>query len=103
MVYKELILFIDIYNKIFLIPGNELLEELVEYLLKLIVDFPDKLIIKKIERENVTILEIIADPTDLGKIIGKQGRVIKSLRTVINAATIKEKKRTIIEISEEGT
>jgi predicted RNA-binding protein YlqC (UPF0109 family) len=78
------------------------LEELVEYLLKLIVDFPEKLIIKKIERENVTILEIIADPTDLGKIIGKQGRVIKSLRTVINAATIKEKKRTIIEISEEG-
>ena len=78
------------------------MEELVEYLLKLIVDFPEKLIIKKIEQENITILEITADPIDLGKIIGKQGRVIKSLRTIINAATIKEKKRIIIEISEEG-
>jgi predicted RNA-binding protein YlqC (UPF0109 family) len=46
-------------------------------------------------------LQITADSADLGKIIGKQGRVIKSIRTVINAATIKEKKRTIIEISEE--
>ncbi|MDD3539240.1 MAG: KH domain-containing protein [Atribacterota bacterium] len=75
--------------------------ELVEYLLKLIVDFPEKLIVKKIEKEDVIVLQITADPADLGKIIGKQGRVIKSIRTVINAATIKEKKRTIIEISEE--
>ena len=49
---------------------------------------------------NVTVLEIVADPADIGKIIGKQGRVIKAIRAIVNAATIKEKNKTIIEIRE---
>ncbi|MDD3656296.1 MAG: KH domain-containing protein [Atribacterota bacterium] len=76
------------------------MNELIEYLLKMLVDFPDKLKINRIDQDNMTILEITADPSDIGKIIGKQGRVIKAIRAITNAATIKERNRTIIEIME---
>lgn len=76
------------------------MKEIVEYLLKLMIDFPDRLIITEIVQENVTILEISADPADIGKIIGKQGRFIKALRSIVNAATIKAKNRVIIRIED---
>ena len=64
------------------------------------VDHPDKFIINEIAQDHVIRLEIIADPSDIGKIIGKQGRLIKAIRTIINAANRREKDRTIIEIKE---
>jgi predicted RNA-binding protein YlqC (UPF0109 family) len=66
----------------------------------MLVDFPDSLNINTIKLNNVTVLEIVADPADIGKIIGKQGRVIKAIRAIVNAATVKEKTKTIIEIRE---
>jgi len=76
------------------------LKEIIDYLLKMLVDFPDSLNINTIKLNNVTVLEIVADPADIGKIIGKQGRVIKAIRAIVNAATVKEKTKTIIEIRE---
>ncbi|MDD3631248.1 MAG: KH domain-containing protein [Atribacterota bacterium] len=76
------------------------MKEIIDYLLKMLVDFPDSLNINTIKLNNVTVLEIVADPADIGKIIGKQGRVIKAIRAIVNAATVKEKTKTIIEIRE---
>ena len=69
------------------------MKEIIDYLLKMLVDFPDSLNINTIKLNNVTVLEIVADPADIGKIIGKQGRVIKAIRAIVNAATVKEKLR----------
>ncbi|MFW6148493.1 MAG: KH domain-containing protein [Atribacterota bacterium] len=76
------------------------MKENIEYLVKSIVDFPDKVKVSEIEGEVVNVLEISVDPNDVGKIIGKQGRVIKAIRTIAKAATIKDNKRTVIEIVE---
>ncbi|MFZ2330152.1 MAG: KH domain-containing protein [Atribacterota bacterium] len=76
------------------------MRETIDYLLKKLVDFPDRLRVDKKKLDNVTILEISAEPADIGKIIGKEGRVIKAIRAIVSAATIKEKNKTIIEIIE---
>ena len=81
--------------------GSGTLKEVIKYLLEMLVDFPDKLKISTIQLDNVTVLRIAADPADIGKIIGKQGRVIKAIRTIVNASTIKEKNKTVIEIIED--
>lgn len=73
---------------------------MIEYILKSIVDYPDRVKINEVTGEKISVLEISVDSSDIGKIIGKQGRVIKALRTIIKAATIKDKKRTVIEIME---
>ncbi len=76
------------------------MKEMIEYILKSIVDYPDRVKINEVTGEKISVLEISVDSSDIGKIIGKQGRVIKALRTIIKAATIKDKKRTVIEIME---
>ena len=81
--------------------GSGTLKEVIKYLLEMLVDFPDKLKISTIQLDNVTVLRIAADPADIGKIIGKQGRVIKAIRTIVSGATIKEKNKTVIEIIED--
>ena len=80
--------------------GEKELKDIIDFLLKLIVDFPDKVQINEVNGEKITVLEISVDPNDIGKIIGKQGRVIKAIRTIVKAATIKDNKRTVIEIIE---
>ena len=77
-----------------------MLKETIEYLLKMVVDYPDSLIINEVAKENLIKLEISADPSDIGKIIGRNGRLIKAIRTIANASNRKEKDRTIIEIKE---
>ena len=75
-----------------------ILKELIELMIKGIVDKPDKVEINQIIGEKTSVFEIKADPDDIGKIIGKQGRNIKSIRTIINAAAQRDSKRVIIEI-----
>ena len=74
------------------------MKELIELMIKGIVDKPDKVEISQIIGEKTSVFEIKADPDDIGKIIGKQGKNIKSIRTIVNAAAQKDKKRIIIEI-----
>jgi len=74
------------------------LKELIELIIKGIVDNPDKIEISQVVGEKTLIFEVKVDPDDIGKVIGRQGRNIKSIRTIINAAAQKDNKRVIIEI-----
>jgi len=74
------------------------LKELIELIVKGIVDKPDEVEINQIIGEKTLVFEIKANPQDVGKIIGKQGRNVKSIRTIANAAAQNSNKRVIIEI-----
>ena len=73
---------------------------LVEQIAKALVDQPDKVSVQAVEEDQVTVLELSVAPDDLGKVIGKQGRTARSLRTILVAAGMKLKKRYTLEILE---
>lgn len=72
--------------------------ELVEYIVKELVDNPNGVEIREIEGEKSTILELRVDKDDIGKVIGKHGRIARAIRTVINASATKSGKRVVLEI-----
>ncbi len=76
------------------------MKDLVEQIAKVLVDNPDEVKVQAIEGEQVTVLELRVSPDDLGKVIGKQGRTARSIRTILNAAGVKLKKRYTLEILE---
>jgi len=76
------------------------MKELIEAIAKALVDNPDQVSVRPIEGEQVTVLELRVHPSDLGKVIGKQGRTARSIRTVLNAAGMKLKRRFTLEILE---
>jgi uncharacterized protein len=80
--------------------ASEELRELVEYVSKALVDYPDQVHVKHIEGEQTTVLELKVAKDDLGKVIGKQGRTARAIRTILNGASTKLKKRTVLEIIE---
>ncbi|ADN01999.1 KH domain-containing protein [Spirochaeta thermophila] len=73
-------------------------KELVAYIAKALVDNPDSVEVNLIEGEKSTILELRVDPNDVGKVIGKHGRIAKAIRTILGAAATKTGKRVILEI-----
>ncbi len=73
---------------------------LVEQIAKALVDQPDKVSVQAVDGDQVTVLELSVAPDDLGKVIGKQGRTARSLRTILGAAGMKLKKRYTLEILE---
>ncbi len=72
--------------------------DLVEYIVKSLVDNPDAVDIKVIEGEKSTILELRVAESDVGKVIGKNGRIARAIRTILSAATSSQSKRVILEI-----
>ena len=76
------------------------LKSLIEYLAKALVDMPEKVEVNEIVGEQTTVIELKVDKSDLGKVIGKQGKTARSLRTILNAASTKLKKRSVLEIIE---
>lgn len=74
------------------------MKELLEILAKSLVDNPDVVKVNEITGEQSIILELKVAPEDMGKVIGKQGRIAKAIRTVVKAAAIKENKRVVVEI-----
>ncbi|HSH35879.1 KH domain-containing protein [Schnuerera sp.] len=72
--------------------------ELVELIAKALVDNPDDVEVNEIEGTQSVIIELKVAEEDMGKIIGKQGRIAKAIRTVVKAAAIKENKRVVVEI-----
>ena len=72
--------------------------ELLEYIANSLVDNPDQVEVEQVEEEDIIRLELRVAQEDMGKVIGKQGRIAKAIRTVIKAATAKEKKKVIVEI-----
>lgn len=76
------------------------LKTLIEFVSKALVDMPDQVVVNEIEGEQTTVLELKVDKSDLGKVIGKQGRTARALRTILNAASTKLRKRSVLEIIE---
>ena len=76
------------------------MKELIEAIAKALVDNPDQVAVNAVEGEQVTVLELRVHPSDLGKVIGKQGRTARSIRTILNAAGMKMKRRFTLEILE---
>jgi predicted RNA-binding protein YlqC (UPF0109 family) len=76
------------------------LKDLIEHVSKCLVDLPDKVEVKEIEGEQTTVIELIVDETDRGKVIGKKGKTAAALRTILNAASTKLRKRSVLEIIE---
>ncbi|MBG0767150.1 KH domain-containing protein [Sphaerochaeta halotolerans] len=73
-------------------------KDLVEYIVKSLVDAPDEVSINVIEGEKSTILELKVASEDVGKVIGKQGRIAKAIRTILSASATKDGKRAVLEI-----
>lgn len=74
------------------------MKELVELIAKSLVDNPEMVHVTEVSGEQSIILELKVAPEDMGKVIGKQGRIAKAIRTVIKAAAIKDNKRVVVEI-----
>jgi len=77
------------------------MREMVEYILKQIVDNPEEVKVEEIKGEKVILLEVSVAKEDMGKVIGKGGRIATALRTLLGAAAAKLKKRAMLEILEE--
>ena len=73
---------------------------LIEDIAKALVDHPDEVQVSEVEGEQTTVLELRVDPQDLGKVIGKQGRTARAMRTLLGAAGTKLNKRILLEILE---
>ncbi len=76
------------------------MKELVEEIAKALVDIPESVSVHSVEGEQVTVLELRVAPGDLGKVIGKQGRTARSIRTILGAAGMKMNRRFTLEILE---
>lgn len=76
------------------------LKELIEHVAKALVDIPDQVEVTEIQGEQTTVLELKVAKEDLGKVIGKQGRTARAIRTILNGASTKLKKRSVLEIIE---
>ena len=74
------------------------MKELLEYIAKSLVDYPDDVSVTEATEGNTLILELRVNDADMGKVIGKQGRIAKSIRAVIKAAAGKENKKVVVEI-----
>ncbi len=74
------------------------LKELLEYLARALVDNPDDVRVEATETETTVVLELNVAKEDIGKVIGKQGRIARALRTVVKASAVKNWKRAIVEI-----
>jgi len=76
------------------------MKELIKRIIQAMVDNPEQVEIIEAKGENVTVLELKVAKADIGKVIGKQGRNAQAIRTILNAASAKAKKRTVLEILE---
>lgn len=76
------------------------MKELVTEIAKALVDIPDEVSVREVEGEQTTVLELRVAPSDLGKVIGKQGRTARSIRTLLGAAGMKLNRRFTLEILE---
>lgn len=74
------------------------MHELVKFIAMNLVDEPDQVKVELKDSERSAVIELSVAPEDMGKVIGKQGRIAKAIRTVVKAASIKENKKYIVEI-----
>ncbi|MGC8720809.1 MAG: KH domain-containing protein [Thermodesulforhabdaceae bacterium] len=77
-----------------------MLKNLIEQIAKALVDHPDKVRVSEIEGEQTSVIELKVAKEDLGKVIGRQGRTARAMRTILSAASTKLNKRAVLEIIE---
>lgn len=75
-----------------------IIKELVDYIAKQLVDKPEEVVVKETQDDKSVLIELRVAPEDMGKVIGKQGKIAKSIRTLTKAAAAKEGKRVVVEI-----
>jgi len=80
------------------LQGARIVKEFIEYVVKALVDHPEAVEVNQLEGEKTVVLEVKVASEDLGKIIGKQGRIANALRTIIKAAGMKQNKKVSLEI-----
>ncbi len=76
------------------------MKDLIGYIAQALVDNPDQVVVSEVEGNQTSVLELQVAKEDLGKVIGKQGRTARAMRTILSAASAKIKKRTVLEIIE---
>lgn len=74
------------------------MKELVEVIAKALVDHPEDVVVREVVGEKSTVIELKVAEDDMGKVIGKQGRIAKAIRAVVKAAATKDDKRVVVEI-----
>lgn len=74
------------------------MKNLVEVIVKALVDHPEEVVINEKEEKGVEVLEVRVAESDMGKVIGKQGRIAKAIRSVVKAAAVKENKKVSVDI-----
>ena len=74
------------------------MKELVEVIAKALVDNPDEVVVTESENDDELVIELKAAPSDMGKVIGKQGRIAKAIRSVVKAASSRLEKKVMVEI-----
>ena len=80
--------------------GDDTMKDLIHYLAQALVDYPEQVTVTELEGSQTTVLELKVAKEDIGKVIGKQGRTARALRTILNAASAKMEKRAVLEIVE---
>jgi predicted RNA-binding protein YlqC (UPF0109 family) len=80
--------------------GNEVMKDLIAYIAKALVDKPEEVVVTEIEGEQTSVIELKVAKEDLGKVIGKQGRTARAMRTILSASSTKLNKRSVLEIIE---
>ncbi len=76
------------------------MSEIVEYLVRRLVDEPDAVRVEEVEREGAIILQLYVAKDDIGKVIGRQGRIARALRTIVRASAARREERVLLEIVE---
>jgi predicted RNA-binding protein YlqC (UPF0109 family) len=76
------------------------MKDLIKYIAQALVDYPEEVEVSEVEGEQTSVIELKVAKDDLGKVIGKQGRTARALRTILSAASAKVKKRSVLEIIE---
>jgi predicted RNA-binding protein YlqC (UPF0109 family) len=76
------------------------MKELIEYIAKALVDNPEAVLVTEVEGKQTSVIELKVAKEDLGKVIGRQGRTARAMRTILNAASTKLRKRSVLEILE---
>jgi hypothetical protein len=80
--------------------GDGAMKDLIHYIAQALVDHPEQVSVNEVEGSQTSVLELKVAQEDIGKVIGKQGRTARAMRTILSAASAKIKKRTVLEIVE---
>ena len=74
------------------------MDKLVEYIAKSLVDHPEAVRVTKREEDDSVVIELVVDPKDTGKVIGKQGRIAMAIRAIVKAASVNDEKKVVVDI-----